>query len=209
MASETQTPRAAWSVTGAVLTAVAASACCVGPLILVALGVGGAWASRLSALEPYRPLFIALTVGLLGFGFYRAYRPAGGEACGEGGSCTVPHSRRASRVALWVATPLALGLLLFPYFVSSIVAEPKASSTGQSTANAQQLTLKVENMTCATCSVSVRKSLAGVEGVNDVAVTSEPPRAVVSYDPEKVSPEQLTQATNEAGFPSSVTNEKQ
>ena len=80
MASQNQTPRASWSVTGAVLTAVAASACCVGPLILVALGVGVAWASRLSAFEPYRPLFIALTVGLLGFGFYRAYRPAGREA---------------------------------------------------------------------------------------------------------------------------------
>lgn len=209
MASKSHTPRARWSVPGAVLTAVAASACCVGPLILVALGVGGAWASRLSVLEPFRPLFIALTVGLLGFGFYRAYRPTGGDACGADGSCTVPHSRRASRVALWVATPLALGLLLLPYFVSSIVAEPRPGSTGQSTANAQQLTLKVEDMTCASCSVSVRHSLVGVEGVKDVAVTAEPPRAVVRYDSQKVSPEQLTQATKEAGYPSSVTNEKQ
>lgn len=46
-----------WSLGGALVAAVAASVCCLGPLVLLALGVSGAWASSLRALEPYRPTF--------------------------------------------------------------------------------------------------------------------------------------------------------
>ncbi|MBE0974886.1 mercuric transport protein, partial [Escherichia coli] len=40
------------------LAAILASTCCLGPLILVALGFSGAWIGNLTALEPYRPIFI-------------------------------------------------------------------------------------------------------------------------------------------------------
>lgn len=44
------------------LAAVGASVCCVAPLVLLALGIGGAWISNLTALEPLRPVFIGLTL---------------------------------------------------------------------------------------------------------------------------------------------------
>jgi mercuric ion transport protein len=53
-----------------ILSAIGASICCIGPLVLLALGVGGAWIGSLTALEPYRPIFIGLTPLLLGFAFY-------------------------------------------------------------------------------------------------------------------------------------------
>ncbi len=40
------------------LAATLASTCCLGPLALVALGFSGAWIGNLTALEPYRPIFI-------------------------------------------------------------------------------------------------------------------------------------------------------
>jgi mercuric ion transport protein len=40
------------------LAAILASTCCLGPLVLVALGLSGAWIGNLTLLEPYRPLFI-------------------------------------------------------------------------------------------------------------------------------------------------------
>jgi MerT mercuric transport protein len=53
------------AVTGSVLAgaaaALGASACCAGPLLLVVLGVGGAWGSRLTALQPFQPLFVAVS----------------------------------------------------------------------------------------------------------------------------------------------------
>ncbi len=41
------------------LAAIVASTCCLGPLVLVALGLSGAWIGNLTLLEPYRPFFIA------------------------------------------------------------------------------------------------------------------------------------------------------
>ena len=56
-----------------ILAAIGASACCVGPLVLLALGISGAWITSLTELEPYRPIFIGLTVLFLAFAFYRLY----------------------------------------------------------------------------------------------------------------------------------------
>ena len=54
------------SLVAGVLAGIGASVCCVGPLVLLALGIGGAWISNLTALQPYRPLFIGLTLLFLG-----------------------------------------------------------------------------------------------------------------------------------------------
>ncbi|GAB4287232.1 MAG: mercuric ion transporter MerT [Deferrisomatales bacterium] len=95
---------------GAVLSGLLASACCIGPLLAVFLGVSGAGA--LARFEPYRPWFGGLMVVFLGYGFYRAYgRPWKGEAC------CAPASLRVQRVILWVATVLAAGLFWFPRFL--------------------------------------------------------------------------------------------
>ena len=100
---------------GAIGAAVLASLCCIGPLLFVALGVGAGLAST---FEPLRPLFTALTVGLLALGFYLVYarKPAGveGAACGPDGSCPVPPNSRRDRVVLWIATVVAIILLTFP-----------------------------------------------------------------------------------------------
>lgn len=117
------------SLVGALGAAVAASACCVGPLIFALLGIGGAGA--LLALEPYRPLFTALTLGLLGVGFYVTYgrKPAAagpspavqlGGAAGEDCGCELPRTNRAGRVALWVAAVLVAITLIFPYLTPLI-----------------------------------------------------------------------------------------
>ena len=49
------------SLIAGVLAAIGASVCCVGPLVLLALGIGGSWVGSLTAMEPYRPFLIGLT----------------------------------------------------------------------------------------------------------------------------------------------------
>ncbi|WP_460034686.1 mercuric transporter MerT family protein [Methylothermus subterraneus] len=70
-----------------VAAAVGASACCVLPLVLVSLGIGGAWVGSLTAMAPYRPIFLGLTLLFLGLAFYQLYlKPracAPGEVCAD------------------------------------------------------------------------------------------------------------------------------
>lgn len=66
------------------------------------------------------------------------------------------------------------------------------------------VTLTVPGMTCAACPITVKKALATVEGVSRVDVTFEKREAVVTFDDAKASVQRLTQATSDAGYPSSV-----
>ncbi|MEK9120007.1 mercuric ion transporter MerT [Escherichia coli] len=70
--SEPQNGRGALFAGG--LAAILASTCCLGPLVLVALGFSGAWIGNLTVLEPYRPLFIGAALVALFFAWKRIYR---------------------------------------------------------------------------------------------------------------------------------------
>lgn len=99
---------------GGILGALAASSCCIVPLILFSLGVGGAWIGNLTALAPYKPLFVAGTAGMLGYGFYLVYRKPE-QACAENAACARPISNRIVRLALWAATLLVVAAFAFDY----------------------------------------------------------------------------------------------
>lgn len=105
------------SIWGAIVAAFAASICCLGPLVFAALGLGSA--GLVVQLEAYRPHFAALTIALLGAGFYFTYRRprpvAATAAAGPACDCALPRANRFDRVTLWVATVVVAGLLGFPY----------------------------------------------------------------------------------------------
>lgn len=94
----------------AIAAALGASVCCTLPIVVAVLGVGSAALG--ATLAPLTPWFTGLTVLLLGFAFYRAYRPV---KCEPGATCAVPASRRRQRLILWIVAVVALLLVTFPY----------------------------------------------------------------------------------------------
>ena len=100
------------TVTGG-LAAILASACCLGPLVLVALGFSGAWIGNLTVLEPYRPIFIGAALVALFFAWRRIYRPT--QACKPGEVCAIPQVRATYKLIFWVVAVLVLVALGFPY----------------------------------------------------------------------------------------------
>ncbi|GAA0188798.1 MAG: mercuric transport protein [Cupriavidus sp.] len=95
------------------LAAILASTCCLGPLVLVALGFSGAWIGNLTALEPYRPLFIGTALVALFFGWRRIFRPP--QVCNPGEACAIPKVRATYKLMFWVVALLVLVALGFPY----------------------------------------------------------------------------------------------
>jgi mercuric ion transport protein len=97
------------------LAAILASTCCLGPLLLVVLGLSGAWIGDLTRLEPYRPFFIAAALVALFFAGRRIFRPA--QACEPGEVCAVPRTRRIYKTLFVTVCVLVLIALVFPYVV--------------------------------------------------------------------------------------------
>jgi len=97
------------------LAALLASACCLGPLVLILLGVSGAWIGNLTALEPYRPYFIGAALIALFFAGRRIFRPA--QACKPDDVCAVPQVRTAYKAIFWLVAALVLLALVFPYIL--------------------------------------------------------------------------------------------
>lgn len=99
---------------GGILGAIAASSCCIVPLILFSLGIGGAWIGNLTALAPYKPLFVTGTAGVLGYGFYLVHwKPR--RACADDATCARPIPSRLVQLALWIATALVIAAFAFDY----------------------------------------------------------------------------------------------
>ncbi len=99
---------------GGLFGALAASTCCIAPLVLFSLGVGGAWIGNLTALAPYQPIFVVLTLGFLGAGFWMVYRRPK-TTLPEGSYCPRSVSGPWIKVALWSSTFLILAAIAFPY----------------------------------------------------------------------------------------------
>jgi mercuric ion transport protein len=96
------------------LAAVLASSCCIGPLVLVMLGFSGAWIGSLSALEPYRPVFLGFTVLTLLIAAFHIFRQP--QGCEADGSCSTPKSRTIQKLIFSIVAVFALIAITFPYF---------------------------------------------------------------------------------------------
>lgn len=111
--SELQNGRGALFAGG--LAAVLASTCCLGPLVLITLGFSGAWIGNLTMLEPYRPVFIGVSLVALFFSWRRIYGSS--QACKPGDVCATPQVRATYKFIFWGVAALVLIALGFPYVV--------------------------------------------------------------------------------------------
>lgn len=97
---------------GAVLSSALASICCLGPIVLVSLGLGGVGLA--AGLAKYRLLFLGLTAILLGIAFYLTYRKR--EVTCEDGRCEFQSGSKPMKRILWVITTVVFGLATFPHW---------------------------------------------------------------------------------------------
>jgi len=106
--------RQRFTVAGGILGALAASSCCILPLVLFSLGVSGAWIGKFTQLAPYQPYFIAGTAGFLGYGYWLVYRSSK-LVCANGKACARPPPKRLIKTGLVLATILVIAALGFDF----------------------------------------------------------------------------------------------
>lgn len=101
------------SLVAGALAAIGASICCVGPLALLLMGIGGAWIANLAALEPMRPFFIGATLLFVALAFRRLYLVP--QVCEPGTACADPRIVRRQRLMFWMVVVALAGLLAVPW----------------------------------------------------------------------------------------------
>ncbi len=200
------------AIGGSIISAFTASLCCIGPLLFLALGIGGFTASRF--FETWRPYLLGLTFSLLGVAFYRTYRKPE-DACDEGKACSTgtPRIGKWNKIVLWVATVFVVAFAAFPYYAGSLSAclsrsqgnQAIASGTkGEASLKLPTVVIKVNEMTCGGCAGVVKASLEKVSGVKSAVVSFEKAEARVEYNPSEVTIEKLVEAIDQAGYKASL-----
>lgn len=129
---------------GALGSAFLASVCCIGPFILVALGLSGVGLA--AGIAQYRPLFLVLTFALLGMAFYLIYRKREVRCADE--SCEIRSGSRGTKVLLWGITVAALGLASSHLWIRVFASKAPLAAQGE------RITLQVTGMHCEACAVT-------------------------------------------------------
>lgn len=185
-----------------VVSALLASLCCVAPLLMLVAG-GSSIASSLTWLEPARPFFIALTLGVLVFAWYQKLRkPKTVDDCG----CEVPQKKRflQSTVFLSIMTVLVLGMLAFPYYSTVFYPTSTTAKIPVNSATLQTAYFGIEGMTCSSCEAHVNLEVNKIEGVFQITTSYDDKQAVVDYDTTVTTQAEIVKAIEKTGY--RVTN---
>lgn len=183
---------------GSVLAAITASLCCIGPLVAVALGVGGFAVS--AVFEKWRPVFLGVTFVLLALAWYLTYRIPK-VACAEGSACATKPVAKWNKVVLWFATFFVMIAAAFPSLSSAILRATQSSApVVVADVNSAVLKVKIPSMDCAPCALNIQSVLKKQAGVHQAQVSFNTKEAVVQYDATKLSPEKIIAAIDQTGF---------
>ena len=188
------------------LAAVAASLCCITPVLAVLGGLGGI-ASTFSWLDPLRPYLIGVTVVVLGYAFYNAYKPKkeGDIECAceparpAGGDEESPAKKNFinSKASLWIITGVSILMFAFPSYSHIFFPDTNNNIVVVDENIIAEAKLYIEGMTCTGCEESVDYALQTEEGVISATSSFETGIAKVKFDKSKVNPEQLSKAVEE------------
>lgn len=177
--------------------AVAASSCCIPPIIALIAGVGGS-ASMLSWMEPFRPYLIGLAIIAIGYAWYNFLKPKNADDCG----CEVDAKPKwfQTKGFLVGITLFAAASIAFPYYTSIFYPNNKKEVIVLSKSNIQTVNFNVKGMTCAACEEHVKHTVNELNGIVNVDASFDKAKAEVKFDNTKTSKEDIEKAINSTGY---------
>lgn len=179
-----------------ILSAIAASLCCITPVLALIAGSSGI-ASAFSWLEPARPYLIGISVLVLGFAWYQKLKPKKEVEC----DCEDEKpSFLQSKQFLGIVTVFAALMLAFPYYSHIFYPKTEAKVIVVESNNIAEANFDIEGMTCSGCEKHIKNAVAQLSGFISAEANHETGKATVKFDKSKTSLEQLVSAINETGY---------
>ena len=186
------------------LTAIAASLCCITPVLALIAGTSGL-ASTFSWLEPFRPYFIGLTILVLGFAWYQKLKTKKQIDC----NCETEEKPKfiQSKMFLGIVTAFAIVMLAFPYYAHIFYPKPEKQVLVVDKSNVQTIEFSISGMTCASCEEHVNHEVNKLSGIIKSTASFENENAIVEFDNSKTNIAEIEKAINGTGY--SVTDKKE
>ncbi len=106
-----------------------------------------------------------------------------------------------NRVLIIVAT---LGMFAVIGGASAMMGSSSSAKALAATMDERTQIFAIENMTCATCPITVKTAMGKVDGVRSVNIDYEAKTATVVYNSSMTTAEQIADASTNAGYPASL-----
>jgi mercuric ion transport protein len=183
------------------ITAIAASLCCVAPMLALLAGTGGIAAS-FSWIAPARPYLIVLTIIVLIIAWYQKLKPQATDDCG----CVADHKPGflQSKAFLLLVTLFAALMVAFPFYAKAFFPKDRMPTTVTEGSNIQTVELNIEGMTCEACEAHVKKEVNKLPGIIRSVVSYEKKNAHIQFDTTKTAITDIVNAVHKTGY--KVTN---
>ena len=169
---------------------VLSSLCCVGPLILVVLGIGTVSAAL--SLTQYRPYFILLGLVFMAAATWYHLK----KNCSDGTCLMNKKQFIATALAVYAVILVVLLYAVVPA-IAPMVFSSQQPVTASLTPDAKQVSLGIDGLTCPGCSGLVENSLLKKQGILRAEVSYEEASAVVWYDPGMINEDEIVKAVPE------------
>ena len=182
-----------------VLSAIAASLCCITPVVALLAG-SSSIAANLSWIEPARPYLIALSIAVLLFAWYLKLKPANTN----NGDCTCETTKRTlflrSKTFLGIVTVFAILMMAFPLYAKLFYPGPKVQVDTVAAGNKQQVKFIIQGMTCEGCEEHINNELSKLRGVLAYKTSYVNRNSLVSFDKSKVDLKTIEATINKTGY---------
>jgi len=177
--------------------AIAASSCCIPPVIALIAGVGGS-ASVLSWMDPFRPYLIGFAVIAIGYAWYNYFKLKNADDC----NCDTTEKPKwyQTKGFLIGITLFATVSIAFPYFSHIFYPDNKKEVVIVSESDIQTVNFNIEGMTCAGCEESIKHAVNELDGIVNVNPSYEKENTEVKFDKTKTSKEEIEKAIISIGY---------
>ncbi len=182
------------------LSAFAASLCCITPVIALLAG-SSSIAANFSWIEPARPYLIGLSIAVLTFAWYQKLKPAKTKDMDCNCEATKKASFLQTKTFLGIVTLFAVLMMTFPLYAKMFYPKPKVQAgTVAAVNNKQQVKFSIQGMTCEGCEEHVNNELSKVSGVLAYKTSYETRNSLVTFDGSKVNVKTIEAAINKTGY---------
>ncbi|PKP25161.1 MAG: heavy metal transporter [Bacteroidetes bacterium HGW-Bacteroidetes-2] len=182
-----------------ILSAVAASLCCITPVLALLSGASGV-ASTFSWMEPFRPYLLGITVLVLAFAWYQKLKPRTAEEI----QCACDEEEKSpfmqTKTFLGLVTVFAFLMMAFPYYGDIFYPKADQQIVVVSSNNFQEATFNVSGMTCASCEAHVKNEVNKLPGIVSVSANSKEGNAFVKFDNSKTNKEAIIKSIDATGY---------